>query len=100
MAACNFNKLKGISHRVLIIGLPVLLLVQLLVSLTVTRSSTSGDEPAFLVISIEKKNDGSLSDLRKHKRGLDSGVLAFWTVDDSRPTGYEDENELEGLQVI
>ncbi|XP_005159833.1 probable methyltransferase-like protein 24 [Danio rerio] len=96
MAACNFNKLKGICQRIFIIGLPVLLLVQLLVSLTVTRSSTSGDEPAFLVISIEKKNEGSLSDLRKQKRGLDSGVLGLWTAEDSRLTGYEDENELEG----
>lgn len=85
-----------------IIGLSVLLLVQLLVSLTVPRafSSTSSDEPAFLVISIEK-SDGSLSsEDRKNDRDLESGVLGLWTDEDSGLTGYEDENELEKPQVI
>lgn len=85
-----------------IIGLSVLLLVQLLVSLTAPRafSSTSGDEPAFLVISIEN-SDGSLSsEVRKNDRDLESGVLGLWTDEDSGLTGYEDENELEKPQVI
>lgn len=100
MAACNFSGLRGISHRVFIIGLSVLVLVQLLVSLTVPRafSSTSDDQPAFLVISIEKNDGGSLtSEVRKNERDLESGL---WTDEDSRLTGYEDENELEGPQVI
>lgn len=103
MAACNFSGLRGISHRVCIIGLSVLLLVQLLVSLTVPRaySSASDDEPAFLVISIEKNDGGSLtSEDRKNERDLESGVLGLWTDEDSSLTGYEDENELEGPQVI
>lgn len=98
MAASNFSGLRGISHRVFIIGLSVLVLVQLLVSLTVPRaySSTSDDDPAFLVISIEK-NDGKLLTSEVRKNDLESSL---WTDEDSRLTGYEDENELEGPQVI
>ncbi|KAK7125138.1 hypothetical protein R3I94_019239 [Phoxinus phoxinus] len=102
MAVCNFSGLRGISHRMfIIIGLSALLLVQLLVSLTVPRafSSTSGDEPAFLVISIEK-SDGSLSsEVRKNDRDLESGVLGLWTDEESGLTGYEDENEIEKPQA-
>lgn len=99
MAACNFSGLRGISHRAFIIGLSVLVLVQLLVSLTVPRaySSTSDDDdPAFLVISIEK-NDGRSLTSEVRKNDLESSL---WTDEDSRLTGYEDENELEGPQVI
>jgi len=103
MAVCNFSGLRGISHRVFIMGLSVLLLVQLLVNLKVSRafSSTSGDEPAFLVISIAK-SDGSLSsEVRKNDRDLESGVLGLWTDEDLGLTAaYEDENELEKPQVI
>ncbi len=102
MAACKFSGLRSISHRIFIIGLPVLLLVQLLVSLTVPRASSdaSGDAPAFLVISIEKSG-GSASWVRKNERNLESGVLGLWTDEgDSELTGYQDENELEGPQVI
>lgn len=102
MAVCNFSGLRGISHRMFIIGLSVLLLVQLLVSLTVSRafSSTSGDEPAFLVISIENSEGSLSSEFRKNDRDLESGVLGLWTDEDSGLTGYEDENELEKPQVI
>lgn len=102
MAACNFSRLRSVSHRILIMGLPVLLLVQLLVSLTVPRaySSKSGDEPAFLVISIKKSDGSASSGVRKNERDLESGVLGLWTDEDSRLTGYQDENELEGRQVI
>uniref|UniRef100_A0A8C1EMG9 Methyltransferase domain-containing protein n=1 Tax=Cyprinus carpio carpio TaxID=630221 RepID=A0A8C1EMG9_CYPCA len=102
MAACNFSGLRSISHRIFIIGLPVLLLVQLLVSLTVPRASSdaSGDEPAFLVISIEKSVSSASSEVRKHERDLETGVLGLWTdEEDSRLTGYQDENELEGRQA-
>ncbi|XP_050992214.1 probable methyltransferase-like protein 24 isoform X2 [Labeo rohita] len=101
MAACNFSRLRSVSHRILIMGLPVLLLVQLLVSLTVPRaySSKSGDEPAFLVISIKKSDGSASSGVRKNERDLESGVLGLWTDEDSRLTGYQDENELEGRQA-
>ncbi|XP_059412255.1 probable methyltransferase-like protein 24 isoform X1 [Carassius carassius] len=102
MAACNFSGLRSISHRIFIIGLSVLLLVQLLVSLTVPRatSDASGDEPAFLVISIEKRGGSASSEVRKNERDLESSVFGLWTDEgDSRLTGYHDENELEGLQV-
>ncbi|XP_016353160.1 methyltransferase-like protein 24 [Sinocyclocheilus anshuiensis] len=102
MAACNFSGLRSISHCIFIIGLPVLLLVQLLVNLTVPRASSdaSGDEPAFLVISIEKSGGSASSEVRKNERDLESGVLGLWTdEEDSRLTGYQDENELEGRQA-
>ncbi|XP_067281712.1 probable methyltransferase-like protein 24 isoform X2 [Pseudorasbora parva] len=93
MAACNLSRLRSISHRMFIIGLSALLLVQLLVSLTVPYSRRSGDEPAFLVISIEK-NDLLESKVRKNERDL-----GLWTDEDSKLIGYEDENELEGPQA-
>ncbi len=103
MAACNFSGMRSISHRIFIIGLPVLLLVQLLVSLTVPRASSdaSGDAPAFLVISIEKSGGSASSEVRKNERDLESALLGLWTdEEDSRLTGYQDENELELRQVI
>ncbi|KAF4100455.1 probable methyltransferase-like protein 24 [Onychostoma macrolepis] len=102
MAACNYSGLRSVSHRIFIIGLPVLLLVQLLVSLTVPRASSdaSGDAPAFLVISIEKSGGSASSEVRKNERDLESGVLGLWTDEkDSRLKGYQDENELEGRQA-
>ncbi|TRZ01126.1 hypothetical protein DNTS_007851 [Danionella cerebrum] len=99
MAVCKVIVLRSIFQLVIIVGLPILLLIQLLVSLTVPRAHTAGNEHGFLVITIEKNEDGSLaSEIRNSKRGLDSGVLGPWT-ENSRMTGYEDENEFEGLQV-
>ncbi|XP_073677546.1 uncharacterized protein [Garra rufa] len=101
MAACNFSGLRSVPHRIFIIGLPVVLLLQLLVSLTVPRaySRKSGDEPAFLVISIKKSDGSTSSGVRKGERDLETGVMGIWTDEDSRLTGYQDENELEGPQA-
>ncbi len=39
--------------------------------------------------------------LDENERDLESGVLGLWTnEEDSGLTGYQDENELEGPQVI
>nr|XP_055075563.1 probable methyltransferase-like protein 24 [Misgurnus anguillicaudatus] len=99
MAACNFNRLGGISHRIYIIVLSVLLLVQLLVSLTVMRAyirNNTGDEPAFLIISIEKRAEESVN----KNVVAQSGGLGRWTDAESRMTGYDDENNFDGHQAM
>lgn len=103
MAACNLSGLRGISQRIFIIVLPCLLLVQLLVSLTVphANSSKSDDEPAFLVISIEKSG-GPLSSedgVGKSERDFERRRLGRSPDEDSRLAGYDDENEFDGRQV-
>ncbi|KAI7798807.1 putative methyltransferase-like protein 24, partial [Triplophysa rosa] len=103
-AASNFSGLRGIFQHIFIIVLPFLLLVQFLVSLTVPRAynSKTGDEPAFLVINIEKSG-GSLSSedsVGKNERDFESRRLGRTPEEDSRLAGYDDDNEFDGPQAV
>ncbi|KTG39821.1 hypothetical protein cypCar_00005823, partial [Cyprinus carpio] len=62
-------------------------------------NNTSGDEPAFLVLSIEKSDGSASSEVRKNEGDLEISVLGLWTDEDSRLTGYRDKKEPEERQV-
>ncbi|XP_066531019.1 probable methyltransferase-like protein 24 [Hoplias malabaricus] len=107
MAACVSGGLRRCLPRVFMLALALVLLLQLLVSSVVFRSSNGvAEQPDFTVISIKagRHRDSAQSEAvnpaESAERGLEKGPPALWTQEESAGVGaYEEENELNSHQV-
>ncbi|XP_072532335.1 probable methyltransferase-like protein 24 [Salminus brasiliensis] len=103
MAACRSGGLRGLLPGIFMFALPLLLLLQLMVSLAVLRTSPgSAEQPVFTVITIkgagrpsEAVRSAAVSTDVREVRGLGN-----WPEEESAGlAAYEEEDELNSYKV-